>query len=224
MAKQQSISKPAAVLTVAEAEQTVARLQETQRQVAAERAAAENETGRYAFDAHARGDMRAVAELDKIADIIMRHDQRLREINLALSEAAARLQEARAVEASAQGRGVARELLKRSARLVELAQTLDDANRIRVDASCALADELEQARSLAHGVGLYVPSHQQLLAMGSRAERTSMALMPWAREVGEAIAPNERRNHVSYVQHWRDAIAKGCAALMGDANHKQEAA
>jgi hypothetical protein len=76
-------------------------------------------------------------------------------------------------------------------------------------------------RSLAHGIGLHVPSHDQLLAMGSRAERTSMAQTPWAREVGEAIAPHEKRNHTSYAVPWRDAIAKAAAALLGD---KQEAA
>jgi hypothetical protein len=39
--------------------------------------------------------------------------------------------------------------------------------------------------------------------------------------IAERLGPTERRTHMSYVQPWRDAIAKGCAALMGD---KQEAA
>jgi hypothetical protein len=79
MAKQQAASKPA-VPTVADSEATLARLLAQHEQVATERLRAENETGKHAYGAHAQGDLAAVAELDKIADIIMRHDQTLREI------------------------------------------------------------------------------------------------------------------------------------------------
>jgi hypothetical protein len=70
------------VSTVSEAEATVARLQEQQERVVAERAKAEAETGRHAFDAHARGNEKALEALDEIATTIMRHDARLREIGL----------------------------------------------------------------------------------------------------------------------------------------------
>jgi hypothetical protein len=210
-----TVSKPAAVPTVSEAEATVARLQEQQERVVAERAKAEAETGKYSYAAHAQGDVAAVAELDKIADLIMRHDQKLREISSALATAGLRLQQARQAEAQAQGRGVARELLKRAARLVQLGQTLDDANRIRVEASCAISEELQTMRQIAHGLGVFVPSEQQFLSLGERAERTTLMEMPFHR-IAERLAPNEKRNHSSYAQPWRDQIVKGCAALLGD--------
>jgi hypothetical protein len=67
---------------------------------------------------------------------------------------------------------------------------------------------------------VFVPSEQQFLSLGERAERTTLMEMPFHR-IAERLGPTERRTHMSYAQPWRDAIAKGCAALLGD---KQEAA
>jgi hypothetical protein len=222
MGKQQTAPKPQ-VDPITDAEATLARLLAQHEQVAAERLRVENETGKHAYGAHAQGDLAAVAELDKIADIIMRHDQKLREIDLAIGEARARLQRAQEAEQQAQAREVARELLKRAARLAQLGQTLDDANRIRAEASCAIAEELSQLRELAHGLGVHVPSHEQFLALGSRAEQTATMQTPFARVVGEHLAPRERRTHMSYAQPWRDQIVKGCAALLGEGKREEAA-
>jgi hypothetical protein len=120
-------------------------------------------------------------------------------------------------------REVALELLARVDAIAVHAQTLDDANAVRVETSRALASELEACRALGQQIGVHVPNHQQLLAMGSRAERTSMAQTPFAREVGEAIAPNERRNHASYANGWRDQITKAARAVLSEPD-KEEAA
>jgi hypothetical protein len=178
------------------------------------------ERTRLAFGAHALGDSKSRKRLDEINRESALHDSELRSLDAAISEAAARVERARQAEAQAQGRGVARELLKRAAHLVELAQTLDDANRIRGEVSCAIAEELTQMRQIAHGLGVFVPTEQQFLSLGERAERTTLMEMPFHR-IAERLSPNEKRNHSSYAQPWRDQIVKGCAALLGD---KQEEA
>jgi hypothetical protein len=153
---------------------------------------------------------------DEIHTTLAKHSSELAALDAALKSAHQRVADLRAAEVQAQAREVARELLKRAARLVQLGQTLDDANSVRVEASNAIADELTEMRSLAHGLGVHIPNHEQFLALGSRADQTATMGSAFARVVGEHLAPRERRTHMSYVQPWRDAIAKGCAALMGE--------
>ena len=78
-------------------------------------------------------------------------------------------------------------------------------------------------RALAHGLGVHVPSHEQFLSMGSRADLTATMRTPWARDVGEHLAPNERRSHLSYVQPWSDAITKAARAIMGEGKRREAA-
>jgi DNA repair exonuclease SbcCD ATPase subunit len=177
------------------------------------------ERTKLSFSAHT-GDKAARQKLDKLNAEAALHDSELRSLDSAIAEGTARVERARQAEERAQGREIAKELLKRAARLVELAQSLDDAAAIRVECSRVISEELQTMRQIAHGLGVFLPSEQQFLSLGSRAEVTSLMEMPFHRIV-ERIAPNERRSHSSYVQPWRDAIAKGCAALLGD---KQEAA
>jgi GNAT superfamily N-acetyltransferase len=177
------------------------------------------ERTKLAFGAHT-GDQAARKRLDKINVEAALHDSELRSLDSAIAEATARVERARQAEAQAQGRGVARELLKRAASLTALAQTLDDANAVRTEASRAIAEELQTMRQIAHGLGVFVPTEQQFLSLGERAERTTLMEMPFHR-IAERLSPNEKRNHSSYAQPWRDQIVKGCAALLGD---KQEEA
>jgi hypothetical protein len=78
-------------------------------------------------------------------------------------------------------------------------------------------------RTLAHGLGVHVPSHEQFLSMGSRADLTATMGTPFARDVGEHLPPNERRSHLSYVQPWSDAITKAACAIMGEDKSKEAA-
>ena len=161
--------------------------------------------------------------VDEIHTTLAKHSSELAALDSALKSAHQRVVDLRAVEAQAQAREVARELLKRAARLVQLGQTLDDANAVRVEASRALAEELTQMREIAHGLGVHVPSHEQFLALGSRAEQTATMQTPFAREVGEHLAPRERRTHMSYAQPWQDAVVKAAGALMGEDKSKEAA-
>jgi len=180
-----------------------------------------DERAAVALDAHT-GNVKARKRLDEINAAIATHGSELASIDAAIKAAGERLQQAQASESQTQARKVARELLKRARVIVEHARTLDDANTIRVEASRAIADELTEMRSLAHGIGLFVPSHDQFLALGSRADHTAGMQTPFAREVAEHLPPRERRTHSSYAVSWRDAITKAVAALVGE--DKQEAA
>jgi hypothetical protein len=91
-----------------------------------------------------------------------------------------------------------------------------DANTLRVEASRAIADELMEMRSLAHGVGLHIPSHDQYLAMGTRADQTAGMQTPFARDVAEHLPPAQRRTHMSYAQQWYAAITKSARAVLGE--------
>jgi hypothetical protein len=167
--------------------------------------------------------MAATSALREIGERAREHDQRLREIDAALVTARSVLKEAQAAEARAQAKEVAAELLKRAARLVQHGQTLDDANTVRAEASCAISEELQRMRSLAHGLGIHIPSHEQLLSMGSRADLTSTMHLPWSRDVGEHLAPRDRRTHTSYVMPWADAIVKAARAILGEAKEREVA-
>jgi hypothetical protein len=152
-----------------------------------------------------------------------KRESEIQSVDFAIAEATKRVQQARAAETQAQARNVAKEILKRADRLVALAQTVDDANRVRVAGLRAIADELTEMRSLAHGISVFVPSHDQLTALGSRAEHTAGMQTPFAREIAEHLPPNHRRDHMSYVAGWRDTIAKSAAALVGEDKPKQQA-
>ena len=69
---------------------------------------------------------------------------------------------------------------------------------------------------------MHIPSHEQYLSLGSRAEQTAGMHTPFAREISEHLSPNERRTHTSYVRPWADAIVKAARAIMGEP--KKEAA
>jgi hypothetical protein len=213
-------TKPQAVPTVSEAERVLGDLEKRKAGLLEQRAADDRALNACSYQAHAHGAKEALAELDRVTENILRRDTALKSINAAIVEAAERVKAAQAIEAQAAHREIAKELLARAASLTTLAQTLDDANAVRVEASRAIAEELTQMRSLAHEIGLHAPSHEQYLALGSRAEQTVTMATPWAREIGEHLPPNQRRTHVSYLVQWSDAITQAARAVMGDTKQK----
>jgi hypothetical protein len=219
--KQQQTKPPAN--PVADAEQTIATLERDRAVLIAARTQDDGEMQKHAYAARVLHELGAVRALSEIGERTREHDQRLREIDAALVTARSVLQEAQAAESKAAAREVAAELLKRAARLVQHAQSLDDANTIRVELSCAVREELTQMRTLAHGIGVHIPSHEQYLAMGSRAEQTAGMRTPFAREISEHLPPHERRTHASYVVPWSDAITKAARAIMGEGKSREAA-
>jgi hypothetical protein len=223
--KQQTpISKPQPPADpVAAAEQAIAALDRDRSALVAASAQDDAEMSKHAYAARVLHEMGATSALRGIGERVREHDQRLREIDAALVTARSVLKEAQAGEARAQAKEVAAELLKRAARLVQHGQTLDDANTVRAEASCAISEELFRMRSLAHGLGIHIPSHEQLLSMGSRADLTSTMHLPWSRDVGEHLAPRDRRTHSSYVMPWADQIARAARAVLGVAKEREVA-
>jgi hypothetical protein len=222
--KQPTRSKPQPPADpVAAAEQAIAALDRDRAALVAASADDDAEMQKNAYAARVLHEMGAVRALGEIAERAREHDQRLREIDAAQVTARSVLQEAQAAESKAQAKEVAAELLKRAARLVQHGQSLDDANVIRVEASRAISEELTQMRSLARGLGVHVPSHEQFLSLGSRADLTATMQVPWARDVGEHLPPNERRTHTSYVIPWSDAITKAARAVLGEGKHEKAA-
>jgi flagellar biosynthesis/type III secretory pathway chaperone len=218
MAKQQ-VSKPADP-TVADAEAVLADLEKRKADLLEQRAADDRAMSAISYRAHAHADREAVDKLNEITEDILRHDTALKSIDAAIVEAGERLKAAQAAEQQAQAREVAKELLARADAVAVHAAELDSANMTRIAAARAISEELQKMRALAHGLGVFVPSEQQFLSLGERAERTVLMATPWSR-VAERIAPGERRTHSSYAQPWRDQIVKAAGALLGD---KQEAA
>jgi hypothetical protein len=208
---------------VGNAEHTLANLQQKREALVARGHRLGEERAKLAFAAHAEADAKARKRLDEINRESALHDSELRSLDAAIVEAGERLKAAQAIEQQAQAREVAAELLKRAALLVQHAQSLDDANAVRVEASCAIAETLTQMRSLADGLGVRVPSHEQYLALGSRADLTATMQTPFAREIGEHLPPNQRRTHVSYLAQWSDQIAKACAAVLGEPQKEKAA-
>jgi hypothetical protein len=222
MAKQQTAPNPPAD-PVAAAEQVLADLEAQREELARARAADDAERSKVAYQAHALHELGAVNTLSEITGRAIEREARLRSLDCAIAEAGKRVEAQRASKQQAQAKEVAAELLKRAARLVQHGQSLDDANAIRVEASRAIADELTQMRSLALGLGVPVASHEQLLAMGSRADQTATMQTPWARDVGEHLPPNQRRSHLSYLQPWTAAVVNAARAIMGEGKSREAA-
>jgi hypothetical protein len=181
-----------------------------------------DERAAVALAAHT-GDAKARKRLDEINAAIATHASELASFDAALKAAGERLREAQAAEARKHAGKTAKQLLKMADAIVQHAQSLDDANAIRIEASRAIADGLTEMRSLARGLGVFVPSHEQLFAMASRADQTALMQTPWAREVGEHLPPNQRRDHMSYARSWHVAITKSVAELVGEAKQTEAA-
>ena len=197
------------------AERVLADLRQKSDRVAALREKDDRELGAVSYRALAAGDSEAGTKLESIKERALKRDLELKSIASAIVIAQQKLEEAKAAEAAEAERVAATELVKRADRLVALAQTVDDANRVRVEGLRNIADELTEMRSLAAGAGVFVPSHDQFAALGSRAERTAEMLTPFSRELVEYLEPNARRDHISYISQWRDAIVKSAAAFVG---------
>jgi hypothetical protein len=202
------------------AQATLSALEQKRARVAAQREKDDREVEAISYHLHT-GDKDAAERFEAIRERALKRELELTSIDAAIVTAKQKLVDAKQAEAQAQARKVAKELLTRADAIVALAQSLDDANRVRIDASRAIADTLTEMRSLAHGLGVFVPSHDQFTALGSRAEHTAGMQTPFAREIAEHLPPNYRRDHMSYVAGWRDAIVKSASALVGEDKSNQ---
>jgi hypothetical protein len=205
--KSKQQTKPPAIPSVSDAEQTVARLQGQQEQLRAERQKVESETGKHAFAAHARGDEKALEALDQIATTIMRLDARIRETGFALAEAGRFLQEARQAEAQKEAKQRAEEARKLVKELGEcfpfLARHLAEAARALI----AISGGFEELRKM----GFASPSDAQVRLGIATVIQTWAHNLPrsWHDHLRDGIrflAPHERKTADAYWAQVRASI------------------
>jgi hypothetical protein len=200
MAKQQAVSKPT-VPTLSDAEATLAQLQEKRGALAAEREQAMARTSHHAYDAHARGDLKAVEALDQIATDIARHDARIREVDLALAEANKHLDSARQAEAQAAARQKAEEARKLVREIGECFPYLDRKLAEAANALIAIHDGIAKL----HGLGFAFPTDNQVrlgitAVIQTWAHRLPRSWHDQLRDGFEFLAPGRRQTAVEY---WR---------------------
>ena len=199
---------------IEKAKHTLCNLQQKRDALVARGAELAEQRQRISYAAHT-GNREARAQLDQVNRQIALQESEARSLDAAIAEAEVRVEKARQAEAQAEARRVAKRLLKLADGLVQHAQSLDDANAVRIEASKAIGEKLNEMRELAHGLGIFAPSHEQFLSLGSRADLTAHQATPFAREFGEHLAPNQRRSHMSYAASWCDAIKKSANAILG---------
>jgi hypothetical protein len=223
--KQQQTKPPAD--PVADAEQTVAQLQEKREKLLAERSRIEGEMGKHSFAAHARSDMRAVEALDQIATDISRLDARVREIDLAIATANRALLDARQAERQAVDQ----------ARAEELRKHVDELSRVPAYIEKHLADALrgliafERGVAELHQLGVAFPTDVQLRLGMTAVLGTWLQQLPklWWNEIAAGLrfrAPAERKSAISYWTQLEPSLRNAIRQATGEAEqpNKERAA
>jgi hypothetical protein len=207
--------QPPATPTVESAEAVVSQLAQRREQLVAERTAAVDHTGTYAYDAHVKADEKALAALDEIAATVLRCDTALREIDHAVAEASRQLVIARQAEAAEQDKTDALALRK--------VVTEIDAAMKYADKHMALAITALNAVNVAlgelHKAGSAFPTDMQFAANAERALKTALMQLPrhWWRDFGEHLAPSERRTFSSFWGKMQESLEAGIKQRLGEA-------
>jgi hypothetical protein len=164
-----------------------------------------------AFNAHACGDQKARAKLDKLNTEIATHASELASLDSAIAEANSRLTAAKHYAALAADRKQALELKEHIKELAELGSEID----------AAFIDALAHMASLAtllnkiHALGCQSPSHDQLRVLGAQAVKTYLMAMPFPREF-EHLAPSARRTFDQVVNGWVIMLERNIADRLGN--------
>jgi hypothetical protein len=156
-----------------------------------------DERAAVAYQAHADGDPKARAKLDKINAEAVAHASELASIDAALKTAAEHLAAAKAQEAREQQRQREIEWQKEAMALREDFETLDDAAADLAEAARNARDRLSRMRQLGP-----TPSDQQFLALGARALKSALMSTPWMDYELGPVPPSERRNFMSLFNNW----------------------
>jgi hypothetical protein len=225
MSKQQAVSKPAEVPTVAEAEATVAQLQEKREKFLAERLRLESDMGKHSFAAHARSDMRAVAALDEIATSMARIDGHVREVDLATATANRVLLDARQAEAQAAARQRAEEARKHVDELAEVFPYLDK----NLNAALKALFAIDRGVTELHQKGVEFPTGVQLRLGIVAVLGTFLQQLPktWWNEIAAGLryrAPADRKTAISYWAQIEPSLRNAIRQHVGDPPKQNEEA
>jgi hypothetical protein len=206
--------QPPATPTVESAEAVVSQLAQRREQLVAERTAAVDHTGTYAYDAHVKADEKALAALDEIAATVLRCDTALREIDHAVAEASRQLVIARQAEAAEQDKADALALRQTVNEIGEAMRFADLHFGKAIEALNAVHGALDQL----HASGSDFPTHMQFAANAERALKTMLMRLPrvWWRDFGEHIAPLERRTFESFWAKMQKPLEAGIKQRLGE--------
>jgi hypothetical protein len=213
MAKPTEATKsPASV--VADAEAVVGKLAQRREQIVAERTAAVDRTGTYAYDAHVKGDEKALAALHEDAATVLRCDTALREIDHAAAEANRQLVIARQAEAAAQDKAKAAELRKLVKNIGDCLCYADAHFAKAVEALNAVNGALDQV----HAAGSAYPTSMQLASNCERALKTMLMGLPrhWTRDFSEFLSPADKRTFSGFWERMAEPIEQRIRERLGE--------
>jgi hypothetical protein len=187
--------------------------------LAHEHANLESEIRRHSFEAHAKGNRKA---LDAVMERALRIDIERRSIDAAIAEAAARVQQAQAAEARDQDKVHAEALREVVARIGERMRKADKCFDVAIQELNAANAELDQV----HALGSAFPTQQQFAVNSIMALKTWLRNLPenWHREFIEALPPNQRRTFSAFWSRMEEPLESSIAARLGEPQKDEVAA
>ena len=192
-------------------EQTIAKLQ-TKRASLVERGVRLVEERRLiAYDAHADGDQKARARLDKLNAEAATHASELASLDDALATANKKLEAAQHAQATAEDRQRAADLQDEFQHFIALAKKIDNALGIVV----ATSNELKELMDTIHRLGSGTPTSQQFLVLGEMALHGRLMFSAWPRGFRH-LPPKDRHNLGDLAAGWARSAAPGIAQRLGE--------
>jgi chromosome segregation ATPase len=203
---------------VEQAEKILGELQDRREELIGRAAKLDTERRALSYAA-ATGDAAALKKMRGLNDAVVVNNTERETLDVALAEAADRLQVARQQVSRAIDREQAHKLKAAAARLVELGAILDDCWTDIISTSSELRDLV----NIIHGLGSPGPNHDQVRVLGANAVKAGLMNTLWAREF-EHIAPHQRCTFASLVNSWSQMIENNVAARLGEQPQTSEAA
>jgi hypothetical protein len=200
-------SKQTAAVSVANAEQLLARFERERAELVERKAALADKRRSVAFDAHA-GDGSASRLLDGLHQQAVELESRIAGLDDAIAEASRRVERARENEAREQDRERAMMLRQALASFTEAGKGCDAALALLISASTDLRNSI----TIMNRLGCTHPSHTQLDALGAIALRTALTDTAWVRYF-ERVSPVERKTFAGLVAAWSAQVERKIAAL-----------
>lgn len=171
-----------------------------------------------AYDAHADGDQKARARLDKLNAEAATHASELASIDDALATANNKLASAQHAATTAADRQRAADLQDEFQHFVALAKKIDsDLNTVVV-----ASNELKSSMDQIHRLGSPTPTSQRFLVLGEMALHGRLMFSAWPRGFRH-LPPKDRHNLADLAAGWARSAAPSIAARLGEDQNEEAA-
>jgi hypothetical protein len=173
-----------------------------------------DERGKISFNAHANGDQKAKARLEKIHLETATLASEAASIESAIVEANTRLAAAKRDEAQASDKVAALAVRETLVKFVEAGVMLDDA---LVDVADNITDMIALLNQL-HALGQSAPTSEQFRVNGTLAIKSMLQKLPqlWVRDFEfQMLAPNQRKQFKDLCAGWSRMIEGSIHARLG---------